>query len=231
MKNLFFLKIEPDYDNSYLDSLLHTVTAEKIERLIRYRNLSDRKNGIYGDILVRILLSQHCGIPFEEVVVKTGTNGKPFMLNLPSFEFNISHTAGALVVALAEDPIGIDVEKVRAVDISIAKRFFSQQELTFVMQADGDQNRRFFDIWTKKEALIKCSGQGLSVDLRLADVTASSALGSLSTLTIDDYIISICSADRFDESDLTIITEPELIRLWREAAYQACNMKTENDHR
>jgi hypothetical protein len=70
--------------------------------------------------------------------------------------FNISHSANYVVCAIADSPVGIDIEGGRKVNRSVAKRYFTEEEIESI-HSDED----FFKIWTFKEALGKYTGEGL----------------------------------------------------------------------
>jgi phosphopantetheinyl transferase len=70
--------------------------------------------------------------------------------------FNISHSANYVVCAIADSPVGIDIEGGRKVNNAVAKRYFTEEEIESI-HSDED----FFKIWTFKEALGKCTGEGL----------------------------------------------------------------------
>lgn len=57
-----------------------------------------------------------------------GKYGKPFLLNSPHIHYNVSHTGDYVFCALADEPVRIDVELIKSVDLKIAKRFFAVDE-------------------------------------------------------------------------------------------------------
>lgn len=69
--------------------------------------------------------------------------------------FNLSHTAGAVVLAIAPAEVGVDVEKVRPAFDDL-RAYVSGDEETPFMVSDKD----FFAIWTSKESLVKAEGSG-----------------------------------------------------------------------
>ena len=77
--------------------------------------------------------------------------GKPYFLQRSDICFNLSHSRGAVVCALHDREIGVDVEKLRAAP----KRL-----------ADGMEDLDFFRLWTAKEATVKREGRGLEALLR-----------------------------------------------------------------
>jgi len=86
-------------------------------------------------------------------------------------DFNISHTEGLVVVALApKSALGVDVEckHRRGKTLEIADRFFHPQEINCIGQpvAELDQRALFFRFWTLKEAYVKALGDGLQRSLQ-----------------------------------------------------------------
>ena len=89
-------------------------------------------------------------------------HGKPYLDNC-SLRFNVSHSHQFAVIALAQKTdIGVDIEQVRKMNDlpAIAKRVFSEQELKLSQDKDS-----FFRLWTRKEATIKCTGEGLFANM------------------------------------------------------------------
>lgn len=89
-------------------------------------------------------------------------HGKPY-LNNSSLRFNVSHSHQFAVIALTQETdIGVDIEQVREINDlpAIAKRVFSEQELKL-----SQNNNGFFRLWTRKEAVIKCTGEGLFANM------------------------------------------------------------------
>jgi 4'-phosphopantetheinyl transferase len=90
-------------------------------------------------------------------------------------EFNLSHTAGAVLVGVCRDrQIGVDIERIHEdFDLEeIAARFFTGPEQECLQSLPrAAQARRFFQFWTRKEAILKARGDGLSFPLTLVDVS------------------------------------------------------------
>ena len=82
------------------------------------------------------------------------------------FHFNISHSGDWVVLATGPSPLGIDVERIKDIDLDIAKRFFSGREYDDLMlKPDEERFSYFFNLWTLKESYIKAVGKGLSLPL------------------------------------------------------------------
>lgn len=144
---------------------------------------------------------------------KIGKYGKPYLLNYRDFQFNISHTKNALVVAVSDKSVGIDIEKIKAVDFKIAERFFVHEELSYIIENKDLQNKRFFEVWTKKEAYIKCIGKGLSIPLNQFNVFDIELVKHYYTISFLDYIISVFVACDDPKINLRELTKKEIQKM------------------
>lgn len=141
---------------------------EKQQRVDRFRFADDKKRTVAGEMLARKAIAEWCNTFPEQIHFLTKENGKPYAKGLP-VEFNISHSADMVVCAVDSNPIGIDIEKIRPIDLSVAKRICSFEEMCYLFGHDPEEQdfvyttntdilARFFEIWTIKEAFIKYRG-------------------------------------------------------------------------
>lgn len=135
------------------------------------------------------LSTDMCEISFTEY-------GKPYFPKLPNKHFNLSHSGSYCICTFAESEIGIDIEEIKDIDfLKIVNRFFSDKEKKFIFAHSNIyiQRRRFFEIWTKKEAYIKYIGKGFHVPLRSFDVLSSAIDSKLQYFCKENYIVSVCT--------------------------------------
>lgn len=116
-------------------------------------------------------------------IVRT-EKGKPYFKYIPDLFFSISHSGDITVVAIGDTPLGVDIEKIKKADLRVIKRFL-KEEADYITEKDS--NHRFFEIWTKKEAYLKCKGTGISGGLNSINVLDL----PFETTVYDDYIISV----------------------------------------
>lgn len=130
--------------------------------------------------LLRSTLSHYVpSVAPQSWVFSSNAWGKPTIL-APSvpIAFNLSHTDKLIVLAVTlESTIGIDVEPLqRSIDLEIADRFFSPQEVRDLFcLSPVERPRGFIELWTLKEAYIKARGQGLSIALDSFSFTFASS--------------------------------------------------------
>ena len=111
-----------------------------------------------GRALLAALYLQHTGQPLPPIL--TTERGKPYFENDPVY-FSISHTRRHAFVALSDRPVGIDAEELdRKADLRLAQKILSPGEMV-QFQAATDKNKALLTFWVLKEALVKCTGEGL----------------------------------------------------------------------
>ena len=119
--------------------------------------------------------------------------------------FSVSHSGKLAAIAVDSERVGLDAEKLPERDfVKIANRYFLPNELSSVTGA-----REFARIWTRKEAYLKLTGEGLSGDLRAVDTMSTELSGRLVTFDPEGYALSVCS-DRDIGKDDVDISELEL---------------------
>lgn len=93
-----------------------------------------------------------------------GEHGKPDFAG-GMFHFNLSHSGQYVCCALAEEEVGIDIQRMRPLkNMRIAERFFSQEENDLLRACGSERERQelFFRIWVRKEAYAKLTGAGIA---------------------------------------------------------------------
>jgi 4'-phosphopantetheinyl transferase len=129
---------------------------------------------------LRQLLGHHLGHAPNTVDLAKQEKGKLYVPG-SRLQFNLAHSKDMAVYAFNFDtPIGIDIEAKRPLDDlhAIARRVFSEQELAYLAAKTTESEQdKFFQLWARKEAVIKTTGEGLGAGL--LDITTTLADGSI----------------------------------------------------
>lgn len=129
-----------------------------------------------GMLLLELALKMVHGVK-KMPEIGLSEHGKPY-LNDGSYEFNISHSHGRIVLALSDAPIGIDIERAdREVPQLVVNRFFK----------DGGANA---EEWTKFESYCKLKGEGI---YSASYPPHEKNVHFHSYMTDDHYVVSVCS--------------------------------------
>ncbi len=181
-----------EYQKAY--ALLDEIKRTRVEKI---RQRKDKMRTVFADFLARQLLAEALHLSPSEITFTYTPFGKP-LLSDGSYHFNISHSEDMVVACVSETPVGIDIEKINDVNPKIAMRFFAPAELLYLFghepkDADlekvlsPDARLRFFEIWTAKEAFLKCTGEGMT-HVKNVDTTL---LSFKRHLLPEDYIVTI----------------------------------------
>ena len=148
-----------------------TAVLSDAERQRGARFYAERHRGWYVSCraAVRRLLGAHLGCAPSEITFVYGPSGKPYLPD-PRTQFNVSHCEDAALIAIADGvaAIGVDIELARpgVGGLDVAQRFFSRGEVERLLALPSDErDDAFLRCWTRKEALLKGHGGGLSLPL------------------------------------------------------------------
>lgn len=160
--------------DSELARLSASLNAEETRRAARFHFERDRRRFLAARGLLRHILARYADTEPERVGLGYGHQGKPFLLDRPDTQFNLSHTGDILVVGVARGlRLGIDVERTMAESVmdEVMKTVSSEPERARLGSLTGSERlERFSQLWTRKEAYIKADGRGMSLDLKRIDV-------------------------------------------------------------
>lgn len=131
---------------------------------------------VLGELLLRSIINKNHSITSDSLKIAYTDKNKPYLASHPHIHFNISHSGDWVVIAFSENHVGVDVEKVRKINLNIARRFFSNEEKTRLFRLhEKDQMDYFFDLWTLKESFLKAIGTGLTRPLKTFTVLQSAS--------------------------------------------------------
>ena len=155
----FHSKLENEVWNRFLTKLPGDI-QNRINRYVRWQ---DRQAGLFGKLLLLAGLKNYGYSPDCLKNLLYNEFGKPFLDK--RIAFNISHSGDYAVCAVSDrGPVGIDIEKIRNIDLSDFERYMSPDEWENIKNSDRPYEK-FYEYWTIKESVIKACGKGLSVPL------------------------------------------------------------------
>lgn len=163
---------------SIVKSFLAILSPDEQRRAESFHFQKDRNSFIIARGVLRMILSRYLSMPSERLRFRYGLYGKPALAEDSggdALRFNTSHSHEvALYAVTREREVGIDLEYMRE-DVAggqIAERFFSPGEVAVLRALPAVlQTEAFFNCWTRKEAYIKATGQGLSIPLHQFEVS------------------------------------------------------------
>ena len=174
--------------SAHVEAAWSLLTNAEKERALRFHFERDRHRWIRGRAWVRQQLGAAVAQPAETLVISAEPAGRLYLPDHPTFDFNLSHTGGWIALGISQQcrigqtaqprqpgpigpigqtcpggRIGIDLETIDRgfPALAIAAEFFLPEERDWIAAGPID---RFFQLWTAKEALMKATGRGMSLE-------------------------------------------------------------------
>lgn len=208
MTEVYLADVRPLFEEQAYLKLLPFVSADRAEKLQRYRRQEDRARGLGAGLLLEYgllsrgysLLSEDSGIHRAKLLY--GVFGKPYLKGCGDIHFNLSHTGSYAAAVFSEAAVGIDIEQIKDAKPGLARRFFMEEEALRLTQcASQERPRAFTELWTRKESYIKAVGEGMRLPLPsfsvLSDEICAESVYYLYTfMPYADICLSVCGKRR-----------------------------------
>jgi len=153
---------------------------------------------ILGEYLLIIGLKKVFNIKYKDIEIKINEFGKPFIKN-NNIHYNISHSSDYVICGFNEKSIGVDIEKIKNININDINQFATGLEKKYILENNASIFERAFEIYTLKEAYIKMRGTNL-FDIKNIEfvidgenIICNDENVNLKLIKdIENYIIAIC---------------------------------------
>lgn len=146
----------------------HARARQLQTEVLRHRFIAAR--GMLRNVLATLL-----DCPIGEIKFAFSPRGKPSLAAHPELHFNLAHSGDLALIAVSRlGPLGVDVEHLRDFKDAeaIANRFFSTGESAGLHALPAElRTAAFFHLWTRKEAWLKATGEGIGNSLREVEVS------------------------------------------------------------
>lgn len=159
------------------DAWPRILSDDECERAARFRMLGDGLRFIRRRAALRLILARYTGTEPDALQFVYGASGKPALASPAGrapLHFNLTDSEDlALIAVTRAAPVGIDIERLRPIPEAdqIAESFFSARERAELAQLPAVARQvAFFRLWTRKEAVLKAEGHGLSEPLDRVEV-------------------------------------------------------------
>ena len=178
------------YKSQELESFFKNIRFKKRKRINNYSNNERKKQAIVGEILLKELLEKYYNIKYNTCIIEESKSGKPYITNYNIY-FNISHKDNLVVCAVSYSNIGVDIEKIRDIDLNTINIFATTTEKKYILEKKEDILKRLFKIYTLKEAYLKMNGDSIT-NIKNIDISKiKKEKLTIKTVNKNDYIISI----------------------------------------
>ena len=135
-----------DLAKSHHHYLVKNISEAQKEKMLRYKNEKDQLRSLLSSYLVNQLSKEE---------PKKNQMGKPYFDNGPYF--NISHSGKYVIMAIANEEVGVDIEENIEKNMDVLLKIFNEAEAKMIKE-----HADFYYLWCAKESLIKCMGSSVS---------------------------------------------------------------------
>jgi 4'-phosphopantetheinyl transferase len=134
-------------------------------------------------VLLRRVLSGYVGIPPAELVVRRvpcpqcgGPDGRPALPGAGGPHFSLAHSGNAVLVAIASQPVGVDVEQEpRGCMCSMTSAMHPSDAAAMAALPEPERHEAIIRWWVRAEAVLKCTGEGIAHGLDCFPVVSGPA--------------------------------------------------------
>ena len=172
-----------DFD---LEVGLREISEQRREQALKFKYELGQRLCVLAYQLLKKGLREEYGIT-ENPVFEYNEHGKPSIVGHPEIFFNMSHCKYAVVCAISDKPIGIDVESIREYREGLVSYTMNDEEVHEIESAENPAVV-FIRLWTMKEATMKLIGTGISNDMK----NVISENFAYTTVEKDRYIYTVC---------------------------------------
>lgn len=163
MVNIIYTKFIAPLPETVFKTYLQELPLAMQEKNAKYLRWQDKHAHLLGKLLLINGLHKFGYGKHVLSEMKYTAHDKPYLEN--DIEFNISHTAGLVVLAInKKHPLGVDVEAIKPIMFENFNAVMNPEEWNTINNATN-KIEAFYKHWVVKESVIKADGKGLSIPL------------------------------------------------------------------
>jgi phosphopantetheine--protein transferase-like protein len=146
---------------------------EDRKRILQYLNREDRCRALAGQLMLERFINRE--------IKRRDQTGRSIKPNCDGIFFNLTHDEDiVLLVTHANLSVGVDIMNIKLTNpnntieemFNNLRNIFSRNEWEYINRG-CDKLKRFYNVWTAKEAYVKCLGTGLYTEPELLETTIS----------------------------------------------------------
>ena len=172
MTKVYFAINDHEWSADTLHQMLLPLPADIRNKILAYKSWKERQARIIGkQMLLKLLKDFDLDLTLADMHYSPAN--KPYFNT--DFHFSTAHSADMVICTAGIAPLGIDIEFISPIDIHDYRQYLTDYEWQYIQNAT-DKLNAFYEIWTKKEALIKALGKGLDLELNTLDVNNANTI-------------------------------------------------------
>ena len=172
-----------DVSELCVDKVRSALSKHRIDKIDALKRDIDKKLSAGAECLLNIAISECYPEIKTPVEYKYGKSKKPELAGFDGVYFNMSHSGTVAVCVISNTEVGVDIELSDRISEGVINKYFTDTEKQMLK---SNPQMSFAYIWTRKEAVVKAEGTGLSLGLSAFSVTDD-------TVSLNGYDYSVTS--------------------------------------
>ena len=162
MTKVFYLDVNFLQDTALFEAAIKLLPSHRKEKLDKTKNMEDKFLSIGAWLALEEALKCFPLYNGDKEIIKS-KKGKPYFKNEKEIYFSLSHSGNIALCAVSDKEVGADIQLMGEFNDKICKKYFSHSEAQYVFSASTkeEKEKRFFRIWSLKEAYVKMTGEGI----------------------------------------------------------------------
>lgn len=162
---LFLTDIRALYDVTTFSNALQVVLPWRKSLSLRYRQHKERCLSLGAGLLLSYAACIS-GMSLRNLHFTTDAYGKPCCQEKKDWHFNLSRSGHHAICVSGDRPAGVDLQKVESIPgYTFATALHpSEQSWLYRYKEGPEKDAAFSWLWSRKEAFLKATGRGMSVD-------------------------------------------------------------------
>lgn len=140
------------------------INNKRLEKIKKSTNQLFIKEQLGSNLLLNDILENNYFKDINLLEYIYNESGKPYLKD-KNLYFSLSHSNGIVALTVSKEEIGLDIELIKPVKDSVAKRIMNDRE--YNIYSSLDKNKKityFYEVWTSKEAYVKKLGTTISLN-------------------------------------------------------------------
>lgn len=188
---IYLMRIPEQLGFADVEGRMSVLSEERQRKIKRYLGEDSKVLSFCCAFLVRRILERDFHMAQEQICVSWLKGGKPVLVDgngsICQPQISWSHSRRAVAVAVSREPVGVDLEWIGRYRESIVRKNFSAAERERLEHSDSPE-QEFYRLWTRKEAFVKRSGEGMT--RYLGDIPTQG--DCFESRVWEQYMVSVC---------------------------------------
>lgn len=169
------------------------INNRRLEKIKKSTNQLFIKEQLGSNLLLNDILENNYFKDINLLEYVYNESGKPYLKD-DNLYFSLSHSNGIVALTVSKEEIGLDIELIKPIKESVAKRIMNENE--YRIYSSLDKNKKityFYEVWTSKEAYVKKLGTTISLNPSNIEIDEDILIKRI-TIDNNEYMLAVTNS-------------------------------------